>query len=83
MGRRSLLQGFSAGVRIRGSGFWGSPIFKVLEEKEKLTQKYEKGQLMWEMERGCCSGSQEKKAFLIKREELTVLLLVSKRKADK
>ena len=77
MGHRSLLQGFSVDVRIRGSGFWGTPIFKVLDEKEKLTQKYEKGQLMWEMERGCYNGSQEKKAFLIEREELTVLLLES------
>ena len=38
---------------------------------------------MWEMERECYNGSQEKKAFLIEREELTVLLLESKRKAEK
>ena len=69
--------GVQCRCKNRGSGFWGTPVFKVLEEKVKLTQKYEKGQLMWEMERGCYNGSQEKKAFLIERGELTVLLLKS------
>lgn len=46
-----------------GSEFWGTPIFRVLEEKEKPTQKYEKEQLMREVARVCCNRKQEKKAF--------------------
>lgn len=48
--------------------FWGPPIFRVLEEKEKSTLKYEKEQLMREMESACHNGNQEKKAFYLEKD---------------